>query len=120
MQYEEGWRCISSRCNEAQEHNCQWSKLLIAGDMGGREGRHGEREGGRGGGYRTEIRGKRRVEEEGREREGQGVCWAELERVGEQSLEGGTGHDPEVLDNWPMPCLTWPGWRLPVISLHCT
>jgi hypothetical protein len=92
-------------------------KLLIAGDMGegGRGGKErGRGKGGSGEGYRTEIRGKRRVEEEGREREGQGVCWAELERVGEQSLEGGTGHDNKVLDSWPMPCLTWLGWRL-----HC-
>ncbi len=48
------------------------------------------------------------------------MCWAELERVGEQSLEGGTGHDYKVLDGWPVPCLTWLGWRLPVISMHCT
>ncbi len=70
----------------------------IWGREGG-EASRGEREGGSGEGYRTEIREKGRVKEEGREREGQGVCWAELERVGEQSLEGGTGHDYKVLDS---------------------
>jgi hypothetical protein len=58
---------------------------------------------GRGTERKSEEKG--RVKEEGREREGQGVCWAELERVGEQSLEGGTGQDYKVLDSRPMPCM---------------
>jgi hypothetical protein len=79
VQYEEGWRCISSRCNEAQEHNCQWGKLQIAGDMGeGGEGRQGEGEGGEG--YRTEIRGKGGVKG-GRKRKGGTV--RVLGRIGE-------------------------------------
>ncbi len=67
MQYKEGWRCISSRCNEAQEHNCQWLNYRLQAKWGGRGGE--ARGGGSGEGYRTEIRGKGSVKG-GRKRKG--------------------------------------------------